>query len=182
MMLMLQHYTFKVEYHQGSTLLITDTLSCAPLPTSSQKPVHKNQSTTRWFTESNLRLTLLICQAFQDATFQDIRATVVTDPELIKVQALIESGWPTCKTYVPQLARLYWPVRDELKVHNGLLFKQDRVIIPSSVCQDILNKLHATYRGPEFTLCHARNCVFWPGIASQIINMCKACLTCAQHA
>ena len=40
MMLMLQHYTFKVEYHQGSTLLITDTLSCAPLPTSSQKPVH----------------------------------------------------------------------------------------------------------------------------------------------
>ena len=68
------------------------------------------------------------------------------------------------------------------EVHNGLLFKQYRVIIPSSLRQDILNKLHVAHRGPEFTLHHARNCVFWPGITSQIINMCKACLTCAQHA
>ena len=35
MMLTLQHYTFHVEYHKGSTLHIADTLSRAPLPTTS---------------------------------------------------------------------------------------------------------------------------------------------------
>ena len=177
MMLALQRYTFKVEYHKGSTLLIADTLSRAPLPTSSHKPVH-DEMVYRVEIEADTP----DLSGFQDATLQDIRATAVTDPELIEIQALIESGWPTPKTSVPQLARPYWPVRDELKVHNGLLFKQDCVIIPSSLRQDILNKLHAAHRGPEFTLRHARNCVFWPGITTQIINMCKACLTCAQHA
>ena len=46
----------------------------------------------------------------------------------------------------------------------------------------MLHKLHAAHRDPEFTLRHARNCVFWPGLTSQIKDMCQACITCAQHA
>ena len=61
---------------------------------------------------------------FKDSALQDIRATAVIDPELIEVQALFESGWPA------QLVRPYWPVCDEHKVHNGLLFKQDRPFLP----------------------------------------------------
>ena len=174
MMLALQRYTFKVEYHKLSTLLIADTLSRAPLPTSSHKPVRDEMVYRVEIEADTPDLSGFSCQ--------DIRAPAVTDPELIEIQALIESGWPTPKTSVPQLARPYWPVRDELKVHNGLLFKQDCVIIPSSLRQDILNEVHAAHRGPEFTLRHARNCVFWPGTTTQIINMGKACLTCAQHA
>ena len=47
--------------------------------------------------------------------------------------------------------------------------------------QTILNKLHAAHCGPDFTLRHARSCVFWPGLTSQIMTMCKTCITCAQH-
>ena len=105
-----------------------------------------------------------------------------TDPEQIEVQALVTTGWPASKTSVPDLAKPYWPIRRELKSHDGLLFKQDRVIIPSTLRQTILRKIHAAHRGPEFTTRHAHSCVFWPGLTSQIKNMCKACTTCAQYA
>ena len=65
--------------------------------------------------------------------------------------------------------------------HMMAYYKQDRVIVPCSMRQTILNKLHAAHRGPDFTLRHARSCVFWPGLTSQITTMCKTCITCAQH-
>lgn len=56
------------------------------------------------------------------------------------------------------------------------------MVIPSSLRSNILCKLHTAHRGTEFTLRHARSCVFWPGINSQIEDICKNCTTCAQHA
>ena len=67
-------------------------------------------------------------------------------------------------------------------MHEGVLFKQDRVIISYSLRSNVLHKLHAAHRGTEFTLRHARTCVFWPGLNSQIEDICKNCTTCAQHA
>lgn len=43
----------------------------------------------------------------------------------------------------------HWSLRHELSHHEGLLFNQDRVIIPSSLGTSLLDKLHAAHRGPE---------------------------------
>ena len=48
----------------------------------------------------------------------------------------------------------HWSLRHELSHHEGLLFNQDRVIIPSSLGTSLLDKLHAAHRGPEFTPRH----------------------------
>ena len=97
------------------------------------------------------------------------------------MRSLVETGWPNDKAAVPELARPYWTFRHEITSHDGLLFKQGRVIVPSSARPTILHKLHAAHRGPEFTLRHARSCVFWPGINNQITDLCKACVTCAPY-
>ena len=94
---------------------------------------------------------------------------------------LVEAGWPNYKVAVPELARPYWTIRHELTPHDGLLFKQGRVIVPSSSRPTILHKLHAAHRGPEFTIRHARSCVFWPGINSQGTDLCKTCVICTQY-
>ena len=109
MMLAVQRYTFKVEYRKGSTLLIADTLSHAPLPITSHKPVHDEMVYRVEFEGNKPDLS-----GFHDATLQDIKAAALTDPELIEVQALVESGWPARKTSVPYLARQYLSVRGEL--------------------------------------------------------------------
>ena len=177
MMLTLQRYTFHVEYHKGTTLHIADTLSRAPLPFTSHKPIHDELVYRVALEAENPDLSSL-----QDATLHDIRAAAITDPEQNILLSLIESGWPANKATLPALAQPYWSVRQDLTVYDGLVFKQDRVVIPTPLRQIILHKLHVAHRGPEFTLRHARNCVFWPGINSQIKDMCQSCVTCAQHA
>ena len=119
---------------------------------------------------------------FYDATLQDIRTAASQNPEQIILHSLIGMGWPDDKAAVPELARPYWSVRHELAAHDGFLFKQDRVVIPSSLRERLLRKLHAAHRGSKFTLRHARSCVFWPGLNSQITDMCQSCGVCAQHA
>ena len=69
MMLILQRYTFRVEYRKGSTLLIADTLSRAPLPTTAHNPVHDEMVYRVDFEADNPDLS-----GFHDATLQDIRA------------------------------------------------------------------------------------------------------------
>ncbi|KAL9950929.1 hypothetical protein ACROYT_G043502 [Oculina patagonica] len=87
------------------------------------------------------------CEYGLDATLQELRTAAATDPEQIALQSLIEAGWPNDKAAVPELARPYKAIRHELTSHDGLLFKQDRVIIPSSARPSILHKLHAARRG-----------------------------------
>ena len=176
MMLSLQRYTFNVEYCTGSSLLIADTLSRAPLPTSSHQ---KLRDELVFLVE--LETTKPDLSRFRDATLQDIRTAASSDPELMLLSSLIQSGWPHNKSRVPPLAQPYWTFRNELVSHEGLLFKQDRVIIPSTLRQEILQRLHVAHRGLEFTLRHARNCVFWPGINSQVSDLCRSCPTCAQY-
>ena len=144
-------------------------------------PPHIRQSTRSWSTESSLSPTLLT-SGFQDATLQDIRTAATTDPEQVALRSVISTGWPNDKAAVPELARPYWSLRHELTYHVGLLFKQDRIIIPSCLRTSLLHKLHAAHRGSEFTLRHARNCVFWRGLHTQITNMCQSCVICARHA
>ena len=177
MILALQRYSFRVEYQKGSTLHIADTLSRAPLPTTSHKKVHDELVYRVEFESTTPDLS-----GFQDATMRDIRAAASSDPEQIALHSLVLTGWPNDKSAVPELAQPYWSIRHELTVHDGLLFKQDRVVIPSSLRESLLRKLHAAHRGSEFTLRHARNCVFWPGLNHQITDICQSCTTCAQHA
>ena len=99
MMLILQRYTFRVEYRKGSTLLIADTLSRAPLRTTAHNPVHNEMVYRVDFEADNPDLS-----GFHDATLQDIRAAALTDPEQIEVQALVTTGWPASKASVPDLA------------------------------------------------------------------------------
>ena len=119
---------------------------------------------------------------FHDATLQDIRAAASTDSEQNILRSLISDGWPNGKVAVTELARPYWSIRHEVTTHDGLLFKKDRVIITSCLGESLLNKLHAAHCGSEFTLRHARICVFWPGLKSQIMVMCQSCVICAHHA
>lgn len=65
---------------------------------------------------------------------------------------------------------------------DGVRIKQDRFTIPSSLREKLLRKLHAANRRSELTLRHACNCVFWPGLSSQITDECQSRTTCAQHA
>ncbi|PFX26788.1 Retrovirus-related Pol polyprotein [Stylophora pistillata] len=99
MMLSLQRYSFRVEYHKGVSLHIADTLSRAPLPMTSHKQMHEE-----FVYHTEIRFNSPDLSGFQDATLQEIRAASSTDPELTVLRPFIESGWPNDKAAVPALA------------------------------------------------------------------------------
>ena len=114
MMLALQRYTFHVEYRKGSSLHIADTLSRAPLPTTSHKQVH-DEVVYRVEFESNTP----DLSGFHDASLWDIRAVASTDSEPNILRSLTSDGWPNDKVAVPELARPYWSVCHELTTPDG---------------------------------------------------------------
>ena len=66
---------------------------------------------------------------------------------------------------------LYYQYRSELSVVNGLVFKGDRVVIPSSISmrKEIKEKIHQGHMGIETCKVIARQVVFWP-------SRCPACI------
>lgn len=94
-MLTLQRYSFQVEYRKGSSLLIADTLSRAPLPETTHKGVHDEFVYRVEFEGNNPELS-----GFQDATVQEIRTEANTDPKQNALRTLIETGWPNDKAAV----------------------------------------------------------------------------------
>ena len=148
MMLTLQRYSFTVEYRKGSSLLIADTLLHAPLPDTTHGHLQDELVYRVEFEDNHPELS-----GFEDAKVKELRTEASTDPEQKALRTFVETGWPNDKASVPVFIHPYWSVRHELTIHDGLFFKQDRVvIIPSSLRSNILRKLYTAHRGTEFTL------------------------------
>ena len=52
------------------------------------------------------------------------------------------------------MLKYYIPVKNELSVNNGILLRGNRLIIPSSLHPEIIEKLHSGHQG--FTKCQQR--------------------------
>ena len=75
--------------------------------------------------------------------------------------------------------RQYHKVRCELAVAEGVLMRGSRVVIPTSLRQDMLQHIHTGHQG---TKCRdmARQSVWWPGLAAELETPAKNCDTCSK--
>ena len=58
-------------------------------------------------------------------------------------------GWPETKQQVEQRIAEY---REEIGVHNGVLYKGDRVIVPIILHKEIMKHIHASHQGEQACL------------------------------
>lgn len=103
----------------------------------------------------------------QDTVLQTLKTTVLV-------------GWPEQKSQVPIPIREYWNYRDEISLHNGILFKCQPIIIPQVIRPEIIARSHASHLGIESCLRKARDSVFWPGMSSEIKEVVLQCSVCAE--
>lgn len=116
---------------------------------------------------SGKRLAQLQKATEQDTVLQTLKTTVLV-------------GWPEQKSQVPIPIREYWNYRDEISLHNGILFKCQRIIIPQVIRPEIIARSHASHLGIESCLRKARDSVFWPGMSSEIKEVVLQCSVCAE--
>ena len=80
-------------------------------------------------------------------------------------------GWPDSQRHLAAPLRPYWSCRDELAVEDGLIMKDDRLVIPLSLQAEVLSKLHEAHQGIEKTRLRARSCVTFSKTFSQAAHL-----------
>ena len=100
------------------------------------------------------RLTQLQKCTAQDLVLESLKATVLT-------------GWPERREQCPVKVRDYWNYREEISLHNGILFKSQRVIVPKAMRPEILSRIHSSHQGVASCLRKAKDIVFWNEFRSQ---------------
>ncbi|XP_014662670.1 PREDICTED: uncharacterized protein K02A2.6-like [Priapulus caudatus] len=103
------------------------------------------------------------------------------DPVLSELAEVITAGWPGTISNLSSSIRLYWSMRDELSVEDGIILKGHRVVIPTSMKEDILNQLHYGHLGVEKTCLRARDTVCWHNIRKNIEKFVKTCQACQEE-
>lgn len=68
-------------------------------------------------------------------------------------------------------------MRNEIFVEDGLLFLNNRMIVPSKMRQKILKQLHESHFGVTKTKKRAKDALYWPGLDEDIENMIGSCHT-----
>ena len=97
-----------------------------------------------------------------------------------KLQEFSTEGWPD-KSKLNSALKAFRPERACITFQRGLLMKDSRLIIPSSLRLDTLDKIHAGHQGIRKCRNRAREPVWWPGISKQIKEMATTCPTCCKH-
>ena len=167
MMLKLLKYQFNLVWKEGKTLIIADALSRAPLSDTENTDEEYEIFTLRNIPISDVKMTKL-----KDETAKDVA--------LQAVQRYIIFGWPKDKQDLPDEVKPYWNVRDEIYVCDGLIMKQERVVIPTALRKDMLRQVHSAHFGSAKCVSRARDVLYWPGMAAQITDMCSQCSVCAE--
>ena len=111
-------------------MLISDTLSRASLP------IQKAERTMPVYLIYKIMQDNEEMEAFEqtepDHHVTDVRLKqikMLKYPVLQTLMQLTVQGWPDDKLQVPACVREYWPYRDELGVHDGLMYRGTRIVI-----------------------------------------------------
>lgn len=169
--LRLQKYSFNVEYQRGKFMFVADALSRAPTDDPDSEISDEElddciNAITENMPISESRLSQFVKETQSEPTLQQqIRKRWPESPK----QLLHKSITP-CYSY-----------RDELGLQNNLIVKGERIVVPSSMRQEMLKFLHIGHPGIQTIKDRARESLFWPGINAQLEQTVTSCDACQEH-
>ena len=158
----------------GKNLIIADTLSRSP-------QLQEESQQTRQLTDDVVAHLDLIRSAWpvSDRRLTEIAEETQRDAILKEAFELTTTGWPSKNELKSELHELF-AVRTELSIHQGLLVKESRIVIPTSMRTEILNTIHAGHQGVTKCRERAKSCVWWPGISKDIAKLVSSCQHCEE--
>ena len=91
-----------------------------------------------------------------------------------------QTGWPASSKKNADLKK-NWTVQHEFALHHGLLFNNNRLVIPKDMQADIMLKLHKSHQGIAKSRALAKVSVWWPDISKQIEEEVARCAVCEKY-
>ena len=169
MRLKLEPYSFNLIHVNGKSIGLADCLSRFPQQMEKDDIVMDEE--------------LMVCKidTLAHQWHSKIEEATRADDEFQQLRRIIFNGWPENKQDVPPIVTPYWHIRDQLSTYNGIIFKGERIVIPTSLRGEILQLLHSSHLGIVKTKQRARDMIYWPGLNSQIEEMTRNCAVCQQN-
>ena len=92
-----------------------------------------------------------------------------------------QTEWPA-KHAIPAAVRPFRKARSSLSVCNQLLMFDQRIVVPSSLQKETLERIHDSHQGISRCRMRSKSSVWWPGISSAIQEMIQRCPVCVRNA
>ena len=98
--------------------------------------------------------------AFIPERLDRIRGATLLDRVLQELGKVIMEGWPNDRRRVPCRLLPYFSYRDEVTIQDGVIFRGERIVIPSSLRKSMKEKVHAGHIGINSSLRRARDLIY----------------------
>ena len=186
MLLRLQKYNLQVRYQPGKEMYIADMLSRAYLneqvpKADSDYAIFQLQQEAQLYKEIE-QINPAEHVRLSEKGLAEIKVATQQDASLQELSTVILTGWPEHKNDLSLSIRAYWPFRDELTVHNNIIYKGTKILIPKSMQALMMQRTHSSHQGPEASVRRAKDVIFWPGMTSDIRHLASQCSTCNDYA
>ncbi|KAK9703185.1 Integrase zinc binding domain [Popillia japonica] len=116
-----------------------------------------------------------------DEKKREFKEATLVEPILKKLKHYYYYGWPSDKKAVDDNVKFYFKLQEQIIVEDGLVFLNNRSIVPTSLRQYILKLLHEPHFGIEKTKSRARQAVYWPGLSTSIEDAFSKCSICERY-
>ena len=176
LLMRLMRFRAKAEHVLGKELVVADALSRNPLAALSETSD----------TQENVQVYADAAEMERPASpekIEQIKLATASDPQLRRVLDYTVSGWPKYAKDIPEEIRKYHAVRGELSVVDGKIIYHNRLVIPSSLQSEVLERIHDGHQG--MTRCDSREranmSIWWPGISRDIQSKVSGCEFCQEN-
>ena len=160
----LQKYDFELQYSPGKDMLVSDTLSRSHLSRSESE-----------FTEDSLIHhvhSVLSNLPISETRLKQFQLETKNDPILQTLITYTTHEWPE-KHLIPTDLLPYYTHRSDITFCEGILLKNERIIVPTTLRAEMKSLIHQGHLGIENCKKRARQSLFWPLMNSEIEYMIK---------
>ncbi|KAF2894674.1 hypothetical protein ILUMI_11501 [Ignelater luminosus] len=116
----LLRYQFKPHYFPGKNLKVPDTLI-------------------------NLRVFSVVTTS--KASKQRLQEAINKDMKLQEIKYYVLNGWPSHKSTVPSELKKYWPIKNDIFLHQNILFYQKRLLVSEVLRKKFFDIIHQFHQG-----------------------------------
>ena len=169
----LMRFHFTISHVPGKELSTADTLSRAPVTSST--------FTDEQFNHEVAAYVGMVCENLpaSDQHISQIKQLQLNDEVCQKLTTYCKDGWPD-KRDIPGILKPYYSVAGEISFQDDLLMRGSRIIVPAQLRPEILEKLHAGHHGISKSREKAKVSVWWPGLSTQLENLVNNCSICCK--
>ncbi|UYV82964.1 K02A2.6-like [Cordylochernes scorpioides] len=170
MVLRLMRFQISLKFTPGKNMFVADHLSRDPL---------KDEVDTSYLEGQTESVHMLLVTT--DEKIKRLQKETHGDHTLIQLIEYAKNGWPKYKTKVCDEAKPYWQFQDEIHVSDGIVYKVNCIMVPSTLRKEILQVVHSSHQGIAASKEKARSAFYWKGMITQVENEVEKCRTCQEY-